>query len=173
MIPDSIHVAFMHLRVDRLRASLFKDGCQHVQLQIRGCERRLEETGGPCLSMWTHIILLHHSVAEFLGTLPFFFEDFYIAEDSAIAGMVDITHLQCRSYLSFSGAVSGLTVLLIQILEHEATISSRSLPKGLGQEPANGNTQCCRNNGTIQKPVVSSRLRMVPCHWMRLERRVQ
>ena len=51
MIPDSIHVAFMHLRVDRLRASLFKDGCLHVQLQSRGCERRLEETGGPCLSM--------------------------------------------------------------------------------------------------------------------------
>ena len=68
--------------------------------------------------------------------------------------MVDITHLQCRSYLSFSGAVSGLTVLLIQILEHEATISSRSLPKGPG---ATSKWQYAMlsslegNNSTIQK----------------------
>ena len=99
----------------------------------------------------------HHPTAPFcsrvLGNTSIFFEDFYIAEDSAIAAMVDITHLQCRSYLSFSGAVSGLTVLLIQFWNMRRLFRPEAFPKARGQ-PANGNTQCChlwRETTALQK----------------------
>ena len=150
MITDSIHVAFMHLRVDRLRASLFKDGCQHVQLQIRGCERRLEETGGPCLSMWPHIILLHHSVAEFLGTLPFFLKIFTLLRivqlrrwwTSPIFSAVHIFHSLVLS--------AAWQFYWFKFWNMRRLFRPEAFPKARGQEPANGNTQCCRNNSTIR-----------------------